>query len=118
MSLSRSPGFLRRHYGLNDEVCKEQVSDKHIAEICSSLCGQWRKLPPYLDLTETAVSDLEREFKTEEERRVGLLKKWKGRKGFEASYTSLIGALLEIDCRSDAEGVCKLLKKSHPASPG
>lgn len=112
MSLSRIPSYLREHYGLNNKVCQEQVSDKHISEIGCSLCGQWRKLPPYLDLEATVVDDLERQFMTEEERRVGLLKKWKERNGFDASYTSLINALLEIKCRSDAEGVCELLRKT------
>lgn len=104
--MAASPGFLTEHYKLTGKVCKQEVSDRHLEEIT---CEQWRKLPPYLDLEATILNDLERDFRTEEERRVGLLKKWKGRKGFDATYIALISALLEIKCRNDAENICKLL---------
>ena len=45
------------------------------------------------------MSDLERDFKTEEEMRIGLLKKWKKMKGFDATYKVLIKALLDIESR-------------------
>lgn len=104
-------GYLLRHYKLTEGDCTASVSDKHLGEIS---CKNWRLLPPYLTLTtsettEVVVSDLERDYKTEEERRTGFFRKWKMRKGFEATYIALINALLEINCREDAEGVCKLV---------
>lgn len=97
------------HYRLTEEECEKEVSDKHIT---CFFCEEWKKLPPYLDLEATVAGDLERDFKTEEERREALLKKWKKRKGFEATYKKLITALLEINCREEAEQVCKLLSIS------
>ena len=98
---------LLQHYQLTEEVCRVGVSDKHIGEIS---CEDWRKLPPCFELETVVVSDLERDFKTEEDRRIGFFRKWKARKGFDATYIVLITALLEINCRKDAEGVCKLLQ--------
>ena len=35
-------------------------------------------------------------------------------KGLKATYKSFIHALLEVECREEAEGVCKLLKDQDP----
>ena len=49
----------------------------------------------------------------EREKRCSFLKKWKKMKGLKATYKSLIHALLEVECREEAEGVCKLLKDQN-----
>ena len=87
-----------------------QVSDKHLKDISRSFCSKWRDLPPYLGLERNVVNDVERDFKTEGERRSGFLSIWKERKGSGATYKALVGALLEIKCVNEAGGVCKLLK--------
>ena len=97
-------------------ICKK-ISDKHVVEISGFLSEQWRKLPSYLDLEDAVLSDLEKDAKTEEERRAGLLKKWKREKGSEATYQVLIKALLDIKCKEDAESVCKLLMPMPPEMP-
>jgi len=57
-------------------------------------------------------SDIDRDHKTEKEKRAALLGKWKKKKGSAATYKRLIQALLDIECREEAEGVCELLQKS------
>ena len=91
-----TPEYLMKHYGLSEDDCIKEVSDWHTQQIS---CEHWRKLPSCLGLETTTVSDLERDFKTEEERRIGLLKKWKKMKGFDATYKVLIKALLDIESR-------------------
>ena len=103
-------------YRLSGDICSEQVSERHIGEISGFLGERWRKLPPNLDLEEAVLNDLERDFKTEEEKRTSLLKKWKEEKGFEATYEVLIKALLHINCRGVAERVCKLLEPQKATS--
>ena len=90
--------YLMDHYRLSDEDCNKPVSKEHFEEL-SSLCEPWRKLPQYVGLKTTVEGDLERDFKTEEEKRVGFIKKWKERNGFDATYKMLIEALLLIKSR-------------------
>ena len=94
-----TPEYLMKHFGLSEDDCKKKVSDRHIQWISSHSCEQWKKLPSFLGLETTVVSDLGKDFKTEEERRIGLLKKWKKMKGFDATYKVLIKALLDIESR-------------------
>ena len=98
MAINTEYSYLVDHYRLSDEDCNKPVSKKHFEEL-SSLCEPWRKLPQYLGLKATVEGDLERDFKTEEEKRVGFIRKWKERKGFDATYKMLIKALLHIKSR-------------------
>ncbi len=65
------------------------------------------------------ADDIACSFTTEEERRFEFFSEWKKRRGSEATYKSLICALLAIKSREDAEGVCKLLQASlfEPPQP-
>ncbi len=102
--------FLVNYYGLAEEDCNQQISDKHLKDISQSCCQQWRSLPSHLGLPDLMVKDIERTVADEEERRHTFFQKWKQRKGFDATYMRLIEALLRINCREDAEKVCKLLR--------
>ena len=90
--------YLVDHYRLSDEDCNKPVSKEHFEEL-SSLCEPWRKLPQYLGLKPNVEGDMERDFRTEEEKRVGFIKKWKQRNGFDATFKMLIKALLHIKSR-------------------
>ena len=52
----------------------------------------------------------------ESEKREKFLTEWQERKGNEASYKSLICALLELECRQEAEFVCDLLVEDVSAA--
>ena len=111
-----SVDFLVANYTLTEECCSRQISEVHIDDISRCICRKWRSLVPQLKLKGIVISDIEHETGVEEERRSKFLSLWKKQKGSEATYRWLIHALLEIDCRSDAEYVCKLLKTSESAS--
>ena len=71
-------------------------------------------------MTRTDVINAEKDGNGEENERQKFLERWQEKKGCDVTYIKLISALLEVECRSDAEGVCKLLRddKTCPkASP-
>jgi hypothetical protein len=106
-------GSLLDYYQLKEGTCNQQVTDKHLCEIASSYCRQWRTLRAKLGLKNIVEHDIDYSIPGDEEgRRHAFFDKWKLVKGSAATYKILISALLEIKCRDDAEGVCRLLKKS------
>lgn len=100
------------HYGLTQENCNEHVSDSLLEKFCQSHCEKWRLLTACLKMKAIAAKDIDRGSKDEDEKRLSFFRRWKHEKGFDATYKVLISALLDIDCRGDAESVCKLMKKS------
>ena len=107
--------ILMGYYGLTEEDCKTEVSDSGIVKIASSIHGKWKsQLPPHLGIDPIVVTNIVGApgYMSEEDRRLDFFKEWKQRKGFEATYKALISALLEIECRQDAESVCKILKET------
>ena len=101
------------HFELTEADISQQVSDCHVEEISDSFCEKWRSLPPYLEMEAIVAKDIDRDHPGEEcEKRCSFLKKWKKMRGLKATYKSLVRALLKAKSREEAEGVCKLLKKS------
>ena len=101
------------YFELTEADIIQQVSDGHIEEISDSFCEKWRSLPPYLEMEAIVAKDIDRDHPGEEcEKRCSFLKKWKKMRGLKATYKSLVRALLKAKSREEAEGVCKLLKKS------
>ena len=95
-----------------EEVFDQQISDPHLEEISRTSSTKWRSLPPHLDIPDTTVSDIECDSQNEEEWQNNFFFTWKRKKGTRATYRKLVHALLKIDCRGDAEKVCKLLMES------
>jgi hypothetical protein len=106
---------LLKHFRLSEEVSSQQVSYIHIYKL-QAHCRKWRLLPPYLGMEDIIAEDIDRGRGTEEEKRIDFLKKWKDVKGSNATFKVLIGALLDIRQRYDAEGVCKILQAAPSAA--
>ena len=106
--------LLMREFELTEEHSNQQISDLHLEVISRTSSKQWRSLPPYLELPDTniLVGDIERDGQNEGERRHNFFFTWKDKKGTLATYRMLVHALLKINCRGDAEKVCKLLLES------
>ena len=103
---------LLEQYELTEDDCNQKISDYHCSEISRTLCGGWRGLPSHLGVPQIYVHDINRNSTEESERRSNFFFGWKELKGSAATYKALIAALLDIDCREDAEGVCRFLKKT------
>ena len=94
------------------------IPDAHLDQISRTCSKKWRYLPAHLELPDSMVDDTEHDGKNEEERRHIFFFGWKKSKGSRATYRKLVNAFLKIECREDAEKVCKFLKESvQPPSP-
>ena len=111
-----SAAALLEQYNLGKEECSKKVTDKHLVTISSSYCKKWRFIYPYLDMTSTDVTNAEKGGNDEESKGQRFLERWKEKKGCDATYIKLINALLEVECRNDAESVCELLH-DKPSPP-
>ncbi len=98
--------YLMERYSLTEDKCSQPISDYHLNKIH---CSKWKQLPCYLGLDKIVAGDVSRDCATEEEKRFEFFSKWKETRGSDATYKSLISALLDCQCREDAESVCKLL---------
>ena len=105
-----------RPKGLSGEDCNKEISDQDLEYISLNLCKNWRFLPTPLGMPELTENDIDRDHSKEKEKRRAFFIEWKAVAGKEgATYRRLIGALLEISSREDAESVCELLLSHlHP----
>jgi transcriptional regulator of NAD metabolism len=97
---------------LSEVICNSEVSDLHLGDISRSYCYRWRDLRALLHMERIVARSIDRMCIHEDEKRAAFFDKWKEVKGSGATYKVLISALLGIDCRADAEGVCRLLQTS------
>jgi hypothetical protein len=88
-----------------DELLK--ACDSSIIPSLANCFSQWRVIFGSL-LNERDLDDVDRE-PTPEEKRIAALRKWRDRKGREATYKVLIDALLNEGERYQAESLCKTL---------
>ncbi len=108
---------LLEKFQLTDEDCDKQVSDRHLAELSRTHCRNWRQLPPYLYMASIVEHDIDCDSRGERKKREDFFKEWKEMKGSDATYKALIGALLKIGSRNDAEYVCQLLMRPSSYRP-
>ena len=102
-----------REFRLTDEQCNKKVTDVHLDKIAHVSHCQWRRLPPYLKMQTSVVTDIDQGTGGEDQKRRSFFFKWKNTKGFGATYKTLISALLEIESMEDAENVCELLDEVY-----
>ena len=100
------------HFELVDHDLDKEISDLHLDEIAETRCAYWKSLPSRLGLQDTVTRDIDKDFTEELDKRREFFQQWKQKKGSEATYRSLVRALLDIKQRRDAEYVSKL---SHQA---
>ena len=89
----------------------QQCSDEHLKSI--SLFLDWRNVAPHLGLNTIDINDIESK-RTEPEKRLEMLLKWKMKFSFRANYVTLVQTLLKINYSDDAQKVCQLLKTQVP----
>ena len=75
---------------------------------------EWRRVAPYLKLNDSEVDEVDLDGKSELEKRLKTLQKWKRKFAFKATNKRLIEALLECGRADHAEKVCKLLASLAP----
>ena len=103
---------LREAYELTEEDCARTIEDIDLESISHSHCKDWRKLPTHLEMSKIVINDIDKSQGSEEVKRSDFFSRWKDIRGSDATYKQLVIALLEVNCRQDAEDVLKILKES------
>ena len=86
----------------------QRCSDQHLLSISRFL--NWRNVAPYLGLSEVDIEDIDYDRRSQSEKRLTTLRKWKSKYGYTATFKNLVLALLKIENTDHAEKVCQLLK--------
>ena len=76
-------------FAIPETELQKECSDDVLLKV-SKTFTRWRSAVPYLGLEDSVVEELERNHTDEEEKRQHVLKRWKGRFQFEATYEKLI----------------------------
>lgn len=86
------------------KLCSVQDFEKIV-----EYCKQWKKIGYSLGLTRTQIEDIDKEKKTEDEKRSTMLSIWKQSRSFKATFHKLVNAIYECGCTDDAYQVCMYL---------
>ena len=73
----------------------------------------WKLIGGRVGLTEADLTAIEGDNRTVEEKRVGMVGKWKSKFAFKATYRALIGALLAEGRSAEAIEACKVIKAAE-----
>ena len=105
-----TPAQLVKKFNISPALLDQPCSDADLFSISQFL--DWRRTAPHLGLSAIDIEDIDCK-RTEPEKRVETLRKWKQKYGFMAKYQTLIDVLLKTGNTSDAEKVCQLLKQKE-----
>ena len=87
---------------------EQKCSSEHLKSI--SLFLDWRTVAPHLGLSQTDIQEIDIDQRTESEKRLKTLQKWKMKYGYVAKFINLVQVLLDIGNADNAERVCRLLQ--------
>lgn len=110
MSLSRDQTLsIAAKVGLGTEELRKPCDDR-LFPLLANFVHPWRLVFSSL-LSEVDLDDIdqEKQSRSEQEKRVAALRKWKASKGHEATYGALLGAILDNGKVDQAEMLCQLL---------
>ena len=72
-------------------------------------CVDWKLIGLHLKLTDGDIAAVDGDNRTVDEKRVGMLRRWKEQFAFKATYLLLVNALLTCRRASDAVHACKTI---------
>ena len=98
---------LVKEVGISMDKLEQRCTEEHLKSI--SLFLDWRGVAPHLGLNEVDIRDIESDAKSDAEKRLKTLQKWKKVFSIKATYLNLVKVLLDNRNSDDAEKVCKLL---------
>ena len=73
----------------------------------------WKLIGLYLDLTKADIAAVDEDNRTADEKRAGMLGRWKEKFAFKATYGVFIEALLACGRTEDAVDACKTIAKGE-----
>ena len=89
---------------------EERCSEEHAS--CISVFLDWRRVAPHLGITKTEKDDIECNLKSDSERALECLRRWKEIHTSKATYLMLVEILLMVGLPDQAEKICKFVHKS------
>ena len=98
-------------YQLSPHQLNKEVSEKHLRDV-SRIIDDHETVGPELGLSPAEITAINSDARTQELRRMEMLKKWKQKFVWGATYMQLIEALLKCGRGGDARDVCDLLAQS------
>ena len=104
-------GDLEQRFKIPSGTLENEVSDDDIREI-SAFLESWKLVAPHLGLSKGEIEAVENDAKSEEEKRLSLLQKWKQALVFKATYKELVNALLSVRRADLAVKVCRMVVTS------
>ena len=98
---------LVKKLGIPLSLLDQECSDDHFTSI--SLYLDWRRVAPHLGLKTVDIDEIESK-KTESEKRLETLQRWKVKYSYLAMFKVLVEVLLKVGCADHALKVSKLLQ--------
>ncbi len=95
------------HCGVSETQLERTCTDKDITEIAVFI--RWRDVAPRLGLDSNDIEEVEIDGKSESDRRLKALQKWKSKLGLKATYMQLVEVLCRLGMAEQAEKVCRLV---------
>ena len=90
-----------------DQECSQQVLLS-----LAKYCVDWQLIGFHLELTKADIVAVDGDYRSVEEKRVGMMGTWKEKFAFKATYRVFIEALLSCGKASDAIEACKTVVSS------
>ena len=105
---------------IEDVIIKADISMDILERECSpgmlpnlaNFFVDWKLIGCHLKLTAAEIAAIDGDNRTVDEKRVGMLMRWREKLAFKATYRILIQALLDCGRVSDAVDVCKTISPS------
>ena len=95
---------------VNFDILDQGFSQKMLLNL-SKHCVDWRLIGFYLELSKADIAAVNGDYQTVDEKRVGMLGRWKEKFAFKATYKVFIEALLASGRTEDAVDACKTIAK-------
>ena len=95
--------------GINRLDILNQECSQQVLLSLAKHCVDWQLIGFHLELTKADIVAVDGDHRSVEEKRIGMLEKWKEKFAFKATYRVFIKALLSSGKASDAIGACKAI---------
>ena len=100
------------HAGVGLDVLSKECSDAVSLDL-ANFCVEWKSIGMRVGLTEGDLTAINGDNGTVKEKRVGMLKQWKSKFAFKATYRALIEALLAVGRSAEAIEACEVIKAAE-----
>lgn len=84
----------------------------------SKFCDPWDLVGKHLKLNSSQINAVDGDNKSVDQKRLGMLQKWKEAFAYKATYGVLVNALIDCEKAEQASEVCKMLARQNNVETG